>query len=1248
MMKRFTLIWIAFFAIIAVRAQLPDNWTGDTDIETFQEAVNIHGGSYSCGVIVNTDVQANCDFDNGVEIPVTAGEPFRFSFWGNTSENARGRAAFTWVGANKTYSSNYLGPNTGGWMLFEYEDVVPDGATGVYLGIRFYDVQPNFTPGETQYIDDVSFESPTGTALVVANGDLESWPGINAEPTDYPQDFGATAAGINAILSWIDPAGGQLPENYLIKASLEDNIINPEDGIYIPDDFNFTDGKGAVNVAYGDETFTFTNLQAQQTYYFKIFPYTNSGTNIDFKNDGTPPAAQVEISSVVIIESENFDASWGNWTPVSVLGDEVWDRENTYGVGGTPCAQMTGFVSGTTLANEDWLISPSMDFTQYQNELLSFYTAVGYIASEDQFAAKISLDYDGGGTPNTATWTDLNPVLPDGATNWVWTNSGNLDISGFNGNNVHIALIYSCGTIDAATWEVDEILITGEGQVVVDPEPTNYPTDFAASASGTSISLSWTDATGETLPTGYLVLASDQDNIALPADGIPAANDTDLSDGSAALNIVPGAQAASFAGLTADITYYFKIFPFTNTGSAIDYKNDGTPPSAQATTEQSNEVDILFTTFDNGWENWTAVSVVGDQVWDRENTYGLEGTPCASMSGYEGAPFDNEDWLISPAIDLTEYSNETFEFYSAFNYTGPDLEVLISTDYDGSGNPNDFTWEDFSDQVQWPAAGSYFEWTASGMIDIADYTDQTIYVAFKFTSTVDGSATWELDNIAISGEGEVVVIPEPTNYPTAYTVTAMGQTITTSWTDATGEVIPEGYVVLIYDQTDFDLPEDGTPIANDNDYSDGNGAINVMPGTQAATFSGLMAGTMYYTVLIPYTNSGTLIDYKTEIGFPNGSATTGEAAPDILFTTFNESWESWTAVSVVGDQIWDRDNSYGFDSTACARMSGYSGGALDNEDWLISPAIKLTGISNQTLDFFSASAYTGPALELFVSTDYDGSGDPNDFTWDNLTDQASWPVEGSFFDFTSSGQINIASYSEQTIFIAFKFNSTIDGSATWEVDNIRVAGEVVVIPEPTNYPTDFIVSGLQEAIQLSWTDATGEVVPQGYLILITTQEEEIEIPLDGTPVADDTDLSDNMGAINVMAGVGTYTFIGLSATTTYYAVILPYTNSGTLIDYKTDFPPPNGSATTEEAGIGEYQNSLSISLYPNPGNGMLYFDAEKSLSSIQVFNLIGMKVYEINASGSKGQIDLTALEKGIYMIHLEADNKVITKRIVIQ
>src|SRR5690606_8530252 len=93
----------------------------------------------------------------------------------------------------------------------------------------------------------------------------------------------------------------------------------------------------------------------------------------------------------------------------------------------------------------------------------------------------------------------------------------------------------------------------------------------------------------------------------------------------------------------------------------------------------------------NTWENWTKYNVTGAQVWVLDTQFGNPGN-CARMSGYSGTNNENEDWLISPEVDLTDAASVLFSFQSASSLqNGNPLEVKISTDYSG-GNPNDATW----------------------------------------------------------------------------------------------------------------------------------------------------------------------------------------------------------------------------------------------------------------------------------------------------------------------------------------------------------------------------------------------------------------------------------------------------------------------------------------------------------------------------------------------------------------------------
>lgn len=294
-------------------------------------------------------------------------------------------------------------------------------------------------------------------------------------------------------------------------------------------------------------------------------------------------------------------------------------------------------------------------------------------------------------------------------------------------------------TIDNVTWTA-----FGGGPA---PEPTNYPTNFAATPSPFTISLSWTDATGAQLPTAYLILASEVNNITAPVDGTPVANDQNLADGQGALNVLQGVQAAAFASLPSNKTYYFKIYPYTNSGSLIDYKTDGTAPSASAVTPATTIIDsIHFTNY--SFNNWILKNVTGAQIWAIDSIHGVNSGPCAKVSGYAGTSNVNEDWLISPAMNFNNYNNEVLTFQSAYKYTGPPLEVKISNDYDGSGNPGDFNWTNLT--ATW-SPGNWV-WTSSGNINVSGTNGTAVYIGFKYTSTATESSTWELDDIVILGD----------------------------------------------------------------------------------------------------------------------------------------------------------------------------------------------------------------------------------------------------------------------------------------------------------------------------------------------------------------------------------------------------------------------------------------------------------------------------------------------------------------
>ena len=151
------------------------------------------------------------------------------------------------------------------------------------------------------------------------------------------------------------------------------------------------------------------------------------------------------------------------------------------------------------------------------------------------------------------------------------------------------------------------------------------------------------------------------------------------------------------------------------------------------------------TIFNQDWEGdmngWTFVTVEGEKPW----TIGqYQGNHYAYGNGYNGGV--NEQWCISPAFDLDSYSDVTLSFVNAKNYSGPDMQLYFSNDYDGA-DPTAATWTELSFEM---STGS-FTWVESGTIELADYTGTSCYIGFKYTSTETEAAAWEVDDIILMG-----------------------------------------------------------------------------------------------------------------------------------------------------------------------------------------------------------------------------------------------------------------------------------------------------------------------------------------------------------------------------------------------------------------------------------------------------------------------------------------------------------------
>jgi len=160
-----------------------------------------------------------------------------------------------------------------------------------------------------------------------------------------------------------------------------------------------------------------------------------------------------------------------------------------------------------------------------------------------------------------------------------------------------------------------------------------------------------------------------------------------------------------------------------------------------------------------GIGDFIAINVVSNQVW-AWNSYKY-----MLMTGYvSGAYFDNEDWLISPPMNLLERVNPVLNFTHVGRYFGDSgtskdkmkkaITIWVSTTSDATS----IKTEDWT-QITFPEAGypSGLNWTfiPSTPIGLAAYAGKNnVRIAFKYMSSAsDGAAgSWELKNVLITEE----------------------------------------------------------------------------------------------------------------------------------------------------------------------------------------------------------------------------------------------------------------------------------------------------------------------------------------------------------------------------------------------------------------------------------------------------------------------------------------------------------------
>ena len=326
----------------------------------------------------------------------------------------------------------------------------------------------------------------------------------------------------------------------------------------------------------------------------------------------------------------------------------------------------------------------------------------------------------------------------------------------------------------ADSWKIEGVEIS-DGTIAAGDgskeKPYNVAQVMAGTATGTGwvkgYIVGWVDGKALTEGAKFEVPATAASNILIAATAdckdVAQCVPVQLASGTTARSAVNLMDHPENLGKVLSICGSFeKYFTVNGLKAPTDYALEGgdntpTPPVS------SDPVSSLNESFEGAAipTGWTQQQVAGDKAWYTPN---YNGEYYAAMTGYLGKtpPFDQ--WLFTPAIDLSKCTSKVLTFDSQVNGYGSTtskLEVYVLSAADANAkiaklNPTLATA---------PASG-YSGWVASGNLDMSSYSG-IIYIGFRYYAESEANyATWCIDNVKLNAGESVDPTPDPDPTPT--------------------------------------------------------------------------------------------------------------------------------------------------------------------------------------------------------------------------------------------------------------------------------------------------------------------------------------------------------------------------------------------------------------------------------------------------------------------------------------------------
>lgn len=234
----------------------------------------------------------------------------------------------------------------------------------------------------------------------------------------------------------------------------------------------------------------------------------------------------------------------------------------------------------------------------------------------------------------------------------------------------------------------------------------------------------------------------------------------------------------------------------------------------------------------------------GTYVWKHDAGTTTGGEPYYYMKASSFINKTNqasESWLISPEVDLSTATTATLTFMHIINYAG-DMQTQQTLWVTETSAEN---WQ----QVTIPnyPAGNNWDKVSSGNIDLSAYAGKKIKFAFKYVSTTEKAATWEIYDVKVvaNGEGGGTVDPEPDPEPGTGTETGNADLFISEYVEGSSY----NKYIEIYNPTDQDVDLSNYKLAMHNYSGSAEG------GNDGGLKEIVLTGTLKAKEVIVYKNS---------------------------------------------------------------------------------------------------------------------------------------------------------------------------------------------------------------------------------------------------------------------------------------------------------------------------------------------------------------------------------------------------------